>query len=273
MKNVLRTFVLVSLFLLVPFGLFGKEKYDRFMVVTPQKTGSHLLTKAMLLLCRKDVLHYPNRDISREDLIYFLNQAKKNNAFLHMHAFPSQHIIDTLQELNYKVIFLMRDPRDQAISLLFYVHNHDWKYGPINLHHSFSQLSFDEQLDEVISGRRYGLSIPKDIIGKRIPWMHLPDDFVYVAYFENLVGKKGGGSNDKQYKELRGILKFLNFNLAKRKIKYRSKNLYGKPGDVTFRSGQIGDWNIYFTQDHIDAFKQAFGQELIDLGYENDQNW
>jgi lipopolysaccharide transport system ATP-binding protein len=50
-----------------------------------------------------------------------------------------------------------------------------------------------------------------------------------------------------------------------------------KPGDEDtfshYRKGMSGDWKNYFT-DRIKArFKERFGQNLIELGYEKDMNW
>jgi lipopolysaccharide transport system ATP-binding protein len=56
------------------------------------------------------------------------------------------------------------------------------------------------------------------------------------------------------------------------------KNRAGrKPGeeDVTshYRKGVSGDWQNHFTDNIKAAFKEKFGQILIDTGYEKDMNW
>jgi len=35
----------------------------------------------------------------------------------------------------------------------------------------------------------------------------------------------------------------------------------------------IGDWRNHFTEQHKEAFKNLAGTELVELGYERDQNW
>ncbi|MBI5934065.1 MAG: sulfotransferase domain-containing protein [Chloroflexi bacterium] len=40
-----------------------------------------------------------------------------------------------------------------------------------------------------------------------------------------------------------------------------------------FRKGISGDWRNYFTPQITQAFKQRFGQVLIETGYEKDLNW
>lgn len=50
-----------------------------------------------------------------------------------------------------------------------------------------------------------------------------------------------------------------------------------KPGEEDiashFRKGISGDWRNYFTPQITQEFKQKFGQQLINAGYETDQNW
>ncbi len=250
----------------------GVELCHRFVVITPEKTGTHLLTKAISQLTGLKTINCWDHNRTSEFLINLLEQAKNEDAFLHMHAFPHEHIINTFRQRGHKVIFLMRDPRDQAISLLFYLQQ-GWQYGPITQEHPFRKLSFDEQLLEIITGERFGLPMTKNIIGERIPWMRLKSFFVCTVKFENLVGHEGGGSDKAQQKELKKICKHIGLKLSKTQIKERSAGLFGKPGEKTFRSGQIGEWKKYFKDEHINAFKNHAGEILILTGYEKNLNW
>ncbi len=40
-----------------------------------------------------------------------------------------------------------------------------------------------------------------------------------------------------------------------------------------YRKGVAGDWKNHFNEDHINFFKDKYGQLLITLGYEKDENW
>jgi hypothetical protein len=253
-------------FLLCSLPLFAT---DEFIVITPQKTGTNLITKALYLLLDKEVIRYPWMWISNEELTALLDLAKREKKFVHIHAFCQPQIVELLKQRKCKVIFLMRDPRDQAVSLHFYCLNHGFYYGPINPNGAFGTLSFQDQLDEIITGRRFGLSIPKEIIGKRLEWM----DGALTVRFENLVGTKGGGTESAQIQELDRLLKFISHPLSSKKIKKRTQDLFGKPGDATFRTGQIGEWKKYFNEENKISFKQVFGEELIQLGYEKNYDW
>lgn len=248
------------------------QAHQDFFVVTPEKTGTHLLTKLLSQLFDQNCIHNWNHEISRVDLMNLLMAAKEQNTFVQMHALPTKEIIKTLKELNYKVIFLLRDPRDQAVSLLFYIQK-GWAYGPLRMNMPFGQLSFNDKLDEIITGRRYGLSATKGIIGRRIPWMYQDQSFVLTVFFENLVGKEGGGSRKRQLQEAMNIVSFLDADLTDQQVDDRSLGIFGSPGEGTFRNGVIGAWKNHFTQSHKSGMKNVFGEELITLGYENNFNW
>jgi len=40
-----------------------------------------------------------------------------------------------------------------------------------------------------------------------------------------------------------------------------------------YRSGRAGDWARHFTPEHVEAFKQRFGDLVVRLGYESDDDW
>lgn len=246
--------------------------HDDFVVITPEKTGTHLLTKALEQLLDMRLHNSWEHKLPNDQLIQLLKETKSRGQFLHIHARPHKSLISTLIMMNYKVIFLMRDPRDQAVSLLHFIEK-GWSYGPLNLTQTYGQLNIEEKLHEIISGTRFGLSATKEIIKKNMRWLTLKSSFVYKARFENLVGAEGGGSREAQLQEIKGIVNHLSIQMPDEEIAIRSLGLFGKPGEKTFRSGQIGEWRNHFLPIHKQVFKRVFGKKLIKLGYEKDMNW
>ena len=183
-----------------------------FVVVTPEKCGTHLLTTAIHKLLNKQARHWFINYQDPAEIQQKLNMAKNDHFFLQMHLLPKQNIINLLRQKNHKVIFLIRDPRDQMVSLVHYLDS-GWAYGPNVNGKRFGPLPFSEKLLEVITGKRYGLSALKDITERKLPWMKQSPDFVYVVHFENLVGAEGGGSRELQLMELRNIAQFLGYNI------------------------------------------------------------
>ncbi|MDP1836169.1 MAG: sulfotransferase domain-containing protein [Chlamydiales bacterium] len=241
------------------------------VVVSPQKTGTHLITKALSILLNKKVIHWWSDDLPDQKLRDMLMTCKDGNVFLHTHAYPLPHILKLLEEVDAKVIFLMRDPRDQIVSLMYWVKEKNWPGGPDPLIRATQHYSQDELLYELITGENFGVSYTKTLIGCRLPWMDQP--FVYTTYFEKLVGEKGGGDFDSQCQELKVIMSFLGQEQPDHIINECAENLFGGDDSWTFRQGLIGSWKWHFNQKHVEAFKKIFGQELISLGYESDFNW
>jgi hypothetical protein len=104
-----------------------------------------------------------------------------------------------------------------------------------------------------------------------LPWMQAKK--FHTVRFEDLVGSRGGGSDERQYHEIQKIAKHVDVELSAEKIKQISDDLFG--GSATFREGQIDGWKKHFTPEMKEAFKKVPGanQLLIDLGYETNAAW
>lgn len=261
--------------LLVLFFLYANISFanlQNFVIVTPEKSGTHLLTKAIGRLTGMGTHNCWAYELSTGELLNEIRTAQEKNAFLHMHALPTPEIIRTLKQHNYKVVFLMRDPRDVVISLLFYIEK-GWVYGPFHLSLDYGTLTKDQKIDELITGRRYHVSAVRTVIERRIPWMLQSSSFVYTVHFENLVGAEGGGSKERQNKEIVNIANHLGVSVTSDDLLRITTGLFGKPGEGTFREGKISSWKNHFTDKHKRDFKKLFGTQLIQLGYEKDSSW
>lgn len=115
--------------------------------------------------------------------------AKEQKAFFHMHAQPYRNFIDAMRQRGYKVIFLLRDPGDQAVSLLYFIQK-GWHYGPLNTGLPYGLLSFEEQLHEVITGQRFGVSGTLHLMGDFIPWIYEDPELVCALDLKILSVKK-----------------------------------------------------------------------------------
>ena len=243
----------------------------KFIVITLEKCGTHLLTSAIERLLNKTAHHWYVRYRHPDQVIERLDQADNKDWFLQTHSLPTKDLIDLLKKNEYKVVFLIRDPRDQMVSLVHYLES-GWEYGPKIDDKHFGPLPFNEKLLEVITGMRYGVSALKDVMGRKLPWIYQSPDFVHIVRFENLVGAEGGGCNELKLLEMRLLAQFLEVNLSDEQIHKRSQNIFGQD-PTTFRKGKMGQWKKTFKQVHCNAFKDVFGKELIELGYETDLNW
>lgn len=240
-----------------------------FLACIP-KSGSHMIKKCVGMMGHFDftlpgLLLTPSANVSTHRSVL-------------SHSIYNEQLAHALRDNEIKVIFLLRDPRDQAVSFIHFAHKNP-KAWP-----ALSSLSFNDALTQWISNTSHmystswsrfkspellGFKGIDDFYGHYLEWVKQPN--VYTARFENLVGSRGGGSDALQMEEITNIANFLELDLSQDRIDKIAEGLFGS--SRTFRSGKIGSWRTHFTPEHKELFKKVAGQLLIDLGYEKDMNW
>jgi hypothetical protein len=186
------------------------------------------------------------------------------------HVPYSDTLRDSLLRMEIKMVVMMRDPRDVVISQAKYVRS----YKPHRLYDLYQSLSEDECILQSINGvaptaEHNGL-VDIDTRCRSITgWRDWPN--VLWVTFEELVGPEGGGTEADQHDALRRIAHHLGFWGRGGEIARIAEQLYG--GTRTFRKGQIGGWRERFTPAHKAAFKAVAGSLLVELGYEQGNEW
>jgi sulfotransferase 6B1 len=178
--------------------------------------------------------------------------------------------------------FIYRDPRDVAVSHVFYVTDME----PNHVHHTYykSLPDFNSRLRVSILGRPESQASREaagenakvefpDMAGRFAPylgWLDQPS--VMKIHFEDLV-------NDRLHC-LNLILDHLLARIGAATIRANRTQILEvleasiNPGrSPTFRSGKTGEWRKYFTEEHKKIFKDVAGGLLVKLGYEKDNNW
>ena len=208
-----------------------------------------------------------------------LGSAPKDS-IVRSHLMYCKEINNIVEELNCKVIFIYRDLRDVAVSHARWV----TKEKRIFLHNSYKQLSsFEEQLLYSINGIPLGTPLGSNIsqpdIGTDFSrwkgWIN--DSNALSIKFEDLVGERGGGDEAKRLSSIERIHDFLNLRHSTHELKDQFSSSAMNPNDshtfVKGGKGSIGAWKLKFQSIHKEAFKKVAGNELIELGYEQDLNW
>jgi hypothetical protein len=203
-----------------------------------------------------------------------------NHSIIRSHLMYCDEVLDILRENQFKTIFIYRDLRDVAISLVRWAS----KTPMIFLYDVYLKMpTFDEQLMSSIEGislgNPFGSNISQPDIGQDfLRWKGWIDDPTILAIrFEDLVGERGGGSEEIRLSLIEKIAEHLEVKLSSEQIKAKfSSNVMNPEGSPTFGKGGkggIGDWKTVFNQEHKEAFKKVAGDLLIELGYEKDLNW
>lgn len=215
------------------------------------------------------------RMVPREQVHCALKQYLTQGSYATAHVAFSTGLALLLQEMEIRMVTIVRDPRDVVVSHAKYIYSvspDDPIFGA-PLHVYYQSLSEGERLMTSMVGVRKEPSPVvrniRDRFESVLAWRSQP--FNYITTFERLVGPQGGGSRERQVQEIRAISSHLGIGYSDREIEAVADRLFG--GTVTFRKGMIGDWKEHFTEEHKQACKKLIGQLLIDLGYEHDEDW
>lgn len=278
------------------------EQLKEFVLFTMPKTGTHLMRPLLEHLTDKSSISYWSKEINcpktylydknLTNLLllipnvlqaYWLHQPvptpyfvsaldylQYTEDFLVTHAPYCPEMEAVLNERNAVVFFLIRDPRDWIISVIKHppISGVDIYGGPIG-DKEFLSLDMDQKIKYVIQGTPWYYSVI-EVFDKFLPWMDSPN--CCTLRFEALLGPKGGLYSEKeQIAELRKIANALQLDVTDEMLLEAFNASFGK-GSV-FSKGKAGAWKDYFNEEHKALFKQLFGDVLIELGYEKDDNW
>ena len=186
----------------------------------------------------------------------------------HFSAYP--RFLELLQQLEYRTVFVYRDPRDLAVSMAMYVarlsrHEH---------HRRYSMMDSDAArlLATIIgfepSAHERGLRPIGEQLRNYLGWLGATDD-VLCCRFEELVGARGGGTDQAQVSAIRDIAAHVGRPLAKPEATEIAARAWSS-GSVTFRRGVAGDWANRFDAHHAAAFAAQGGEDLLrEYGYES----
>src|SRR5512138_2619880 len=181
------------------------------------------------------------------------------------HLFARPEVVRRVASGAFVPYFIYRDPRDVAVSHVFYVTDME----PRHVHHAYYQSlpDFDARLRASILGRPdAGIEFP-DIAARFAPYVGWLDQAcVLKIHFEELV-------NDRPA----ALSRILDHFLARVPLAAaRASILAGLEASInpqrspTFRSGKTGEWKKHFTPEHKHIFKEVAGDLLVRLGYETD---
>jgi sulfotransferase 6B1 len=243
------------------------------------KSGTHLLDQILLgfsrvapFSCRLHSFYAEyegesGRKRAPEQAIRWLDSLRPGD-IASAHLFARPEVVARVTAPAYVPYFIFRDPRDVAVSHVFYVTEMEQNH----VHHDYyrSLPDFDTRLKVSILGRpEADIEFP-DIVGRFAPyldWLDRPS--VMKIHFEDLIHDRAGILN-----------RMIDHFLARvplqaiRNLLLASLEASIDPGkSPTFRSGKTGEWEKHFSDEHKKIFKEVAGDLLIKLGYEKDNDW
>jgi len=240
---------------------FSISPYNRILIGTHHKTGTVWMGSIFRKICHEF------------GLIFYAGEQKQLpkdfNVFLQNH---SRFVTEQLS-IEYKGLHMIRDPRDRIISGCFYHQrsNEEWLHTEREI---FGGLTYQEKInsyesldDKIIfemenSGLRG--------IQEMLDWNYKNPAFFEVKY-EDLI-------SDENLIIFHDIFTFLGFPGEAipqiLRIAYDNSLFSGNlRKSVHVRSGRTRQWEKYFKPIHKDRFLGLFGDALIRLGYESNDDW
>jgi hypothetical protein len=185
--------------------------------------------------------------------------------FITGHIPWSSNLDRILQQLNYKHVLIIRDPRDVLVSWLHYVLRPE---HPVRC--DFMHFSEDEMIAFAIKGGYLPLSKRKflgigDVFRSVYNWKQSQN--CLMVKFEDLIGEKGGGSKEDQYRTIQNICNLLEVNLSETELSAVCDNIFDTTAP-TFRRGQVGSWKSELKPEWIEIINQSYSELLSELQYE-----
>lgn len=175
---------------------------------------------------------------------------------------PYSHKLDCyLNELGFRMIYIVRDPRDVLVSLYHY-HLKDFKpYFKL-----LKPLSKEDGINRVYEGlekKGARLSPLAHRVRNSIGWFSSPN--VLAIRFEDLIGEKGGGSNEVQFKTIQSVLDFL--SIEKPGLAKEIQDKVFDTGSQTFNKGKMRQYPETLKAYQIAHLEGDLANEMKLLGY------
>jgi hypothetical protein len=230
-----------------------------FLGVSIPKSGTHLLIKLLNILTDGKPIGSWNGTLSQDQFALRLLNLEGTRLYSFSHANEPHYLEFAKNQPEIPKIIQIRDLRDALVSAVFHF---DSKFEKLGL------TSFDEKLTSVITSKEIYTTWIKNNVQFALQWMAMPNAF--VVRFEDLVGNKGQGNDEKQRETILSIATLLHIHVRTDWLDSITDHLFGEPNDPvsrTFRRGQIGTWKEYFQPSHKWLFNQYWGEYQQALGY------
>jgi hypothetical protein len=189
--------------------------------------------------------------------------------FVTAHCVYSPELASLIAGEGMRVVCILRDPRDVAVSQMYHIKQRNEHFA----HEAFLKLPSDhERLLVSIRGGELGgrrLQSLDERYRQFLGWQDAEN--AIMVKFEDLVGPRGGGSDEIQRRTVERVARHVGLEPDERLMSTVEENIFGVSS--TFRKGQIGGWREEFSEEHARAAKETAGPLLVELGYEADPEW
>jgi hypothetical protein len=184
------------------------------------------------------------------------------------HLFARVDVVTQVCSPKFVPYFIFRDPRDVAVSHVFYVTDMELRH----VHHDYyaSLPDFNSRLTISILGKpNTDIEFP-NIAERFAPYLDwLEHSEVLSIHFEDLIDDRAA----TLARILDHFLTRVPLHSRRQLILHSLESSINPAKSSTFRSGKTGEWKKHFTEEHKEIFKDVAGDLLVKLGYESNYDW
>jgi hypothetical protein len=176
--------------------------------------------------------------------------------YIRGHVRHSEYFAHLLEEGGFRLLHVVRDPRDVAVSHAHYMM--DRTKHPLHAHYRdlgewSARLAFS-----IAGGPVEGVGHLDSLAARYASmesWNEHPG--ALTLRFEDLVGEAGGGAAEDQETALAELMRFLEQEPDPARIAALRDGLFG--GTSTFRKGRVGGWREAFDDENLALFERVAG--------------
>ncbi|MCP4349104.1 MAG: sulfotransferase domain-containing protein [Desulfobacterales bacterium] len=185
------------------------------------------------------------------------------------HISYSPALVPVLKELNYRHVFIIRNPQAVIASLLSFILDPRGMPKRHFLEPDFRDMALEHRLNFILEGGyspRAGVAVKSfaEVYRTMLTWRNEPD--CLVLQFEELVGEQGSGSAEKQTIAVKKIAAHLGHPFDNR-IAEGLKEIYN-PSAPTFRIGQIDSWKRSMNPEAVNRVSEYCEPLCREAGYD-----
>jgi len=209
-------------------------------------------------------LDEPENRIRRQWLCRKL-KAAPDCSYVKAHLPYSEEMESLLQASGFKILFIIRDPRDVAVSYCNYVTKNSWH----PLHKHFSMLPDDLSrmrtvFDGCVSPCGFKLSPLEYQLQNVMGWWQ--SEWTLSVRFEDLIGPDGGGSRIAQQQTVQSICEHLEVSVLPNELRSIVEQVFYRKAR-TFHKGAVGAWKGFSETDALVGFEHRAQGVMDRLGY------
>jgi sulfotransferase 6B1 len=229
-------------------------------------SGTHLI-KAKVVIDDADPIER-SIDVDWDVVRRVLSRNARPGQYVTAHTWAHPELFELLDEYGYATLFVIRDPRDIVVSQAAYVTR--LRRHPDHVRFATHIADDQDRYRTIIRGYEEddagpaGVSLAERLEGYA-PW--LDHERVTVCRFEELVGRRGGGTDAEQLEALSEVAAAVGLHLDRAAAAELAERVWS-PRSATFNRGRIGAWRENFDQATRELFDASVSGELMSVyGY------